>query len=149
MSPVCKACQKAWPSPDYHLGDCGLTRAYLFEDQFFHGWTILVLKQHATELFHLSASERAGLIEEISAVAEALADVYEARKINYELLGNQLPHIHWHLIPRGQDDPAPTEPVWRVSHTPISLDRHTLRTQLTAVREALSRTLPGFAASRP
>ena len=148
MSSVCRACQRAWPSTEYHLGDCDLTRAYLFDDQFFQGWTILVLKQHATELFHLSPSERAGLMEEVSAVAKALADVYGARKVNYELLGNQLPHIHWHLIPRGQDDPAPVEPVWRVPHVPLILERDMLERQLAAVREALSRTLPGFTPSR-
>ena len=26
-------------------------------------------------------------------------------KLNYELLGNQVPHLHWHLFPRSPDDP--------------------------------------------
>ncbi|GKS57328.1 HIT family protein [Nitrospira sp.] len=144
MSPICKACQGAWPAPEYRLGDCGLTRAYLFDDQYFEGWTVLVLKQHATELFQLSAAERARLMEEVSAVALVLAETYRARKINYELLGNQLPHIHWHVVPRGQDDPAPAEPVWRVPHLPVSLASDALAIQLTTLREALGRTLTGF-----
>jgi diadenosine tetraphosphate (Ap4A) HIT family hydrolase len=58
-------------------------------------------------------------MEEVNLVANVLSQVYEAKKINYELLGNQLPHIHWHVIPRLAGDPAPLEPVWRVPHEPI------------------------------
>ncbi|MEP6935652.1 MAG: hypothetical protein ABI988_17215, partial [Nitrospirota bacterium] len=58
-------------------------------------------------------------IEEVNLVAKTLAQIYEARKINYELLGNQLPHIHWHVIPRLANNPAPLEPVWRVQHEPM------------------------------
>ena len=110
-TPFCKACAGEWPRSDHFLADCGYTRAYLHEDQFFSGWTVLVLKRHATELFHVSTEERAGMIEEVARVAKVLAGEYRAIKINYELLGNQVPHIHWHLIPRLKDDPAPLDPV--------------------------------------
>jgi diadenosine tetraphosphate (Ap4A) HIT family hydrolase len=80
-----------------------------------------VLKRHVTELFHLTEEERRRLIEEVSAVSEVLSNRYRANKINYELLGNQLPHIHWHLVPRRPNDPAPLEPVWRVPHQPVTL----------------------------
>ncbi|MEX5215000.1 MAG: HIT family protein [Nitrospiraceae bacterium] len=119
--PDCPACLGSWPAPHLRIADCGLTIAYLHEDQFFEGWTVLVLKRHATELFLLTEQERSRLIEEVSAVSEVLSKQYRANKVNYELLGNQLPHIHWHLIPRGLHDPAPREPVWRVAHQPVLL----------------------------
>ena len=72
-TPFCKACSGEWPRSDHFLADCGHTRAYIHEDQFFSGWTILVLKRHATELFHLSIEERAGMIEEVARMAEVLA----------------------------------------------------------------------------
>jgi diadenosine tetraphosphate (Ap4A) HIT family hydrolase len=37
--------------------------------------------------------------------------------MNYELLGNQVPHLHWHLFPRYRDDPNRLQPVW------LALDR--------------------------
>ncbi|HET6673903.1 MAG TPA: HIT family protein [Nitrospiraceae bacterium] len=117
----CKACSGEWPRGDHFIADCGQTMAYLHEDQFFTGWTVLVLKRHATELFQLSRDERARLIEEVSSVAGHLAKEFRAVKINYELLGNRLPHIHWHLIPRLAQDPAPLEPVWRIAHAPCAL----------------------------
>ena len=43
----------------------GSREAYLHDDQFFPGWTVLVLKRHATELFHLSRDERSSLMEEV------------------------------------------------------------------------------------
>ena len=116
---ACKACQGTWPREDHFIADLGLSKAYLHDDQFFPGWTVLVFQRHATELFHLAPTERMQLMEEVNLVAKTLAQVYEARKINYELLGNQLPHIHWHLIPRLTTDPAPLEPVWRVQHQPV------------------------------
>ena len=70
-------------------------------------------------MFHLAPTERIQLMEEVNLVAKVVAQVYEVRKINYELLGNQLPHIHWHVIPRLANDPAPLEPVWRVQHEPL------------------------------
>ena len=117
----CKACSREWPRKDHYIVDCGQTEAYLHDDQFFAGWTILVLKRHATELFQLSRKERSRLIEEVALVADHLADEFRAVKMNYELLGNQLPHIHWHLIPRLASDPAGLEPVWRIPHEPRTL----------------------------
>lgn len=117
----CKACLGLWPPKDDFIADCGQTAAYLHDDQFFNGWTVLVLKRHATELFQLSRDERAGLIDEVASVAHHLTKEFEAVKINYELLGNQLPHIHWHVIPRLANDPAPLEPVWRITHARQSL----------------------------
>jgi diadenosine tetraphosphate (Ap4A) HIT family hydrolase len=95
----CKICEKVWPPDDHYIGDLGLTKAYLFEDQFFAGWTVLVLKAHRTELFQLTQDERTELIEEVSRVGEALTKILDVGKINSELLGNQVPHIHWHVIP--------------------------------------------------
>lgn len=120
-SAECPACGGTWPAAEQRIADLGLTVAYLHDDQFFPGWTLLVLKRHATELFQLDREERGRLIEEVSAVAQALVTAFGARKVNYELLGNQIPHIHWHLIPRLPDDPAPREPVWGVRHEPRRL----------------------------
>ncbi len=133
----CKICEKVWPTTDYYIGDLGLTRAYLFEDQFFAGWTVLIFKDHKTELFQLTPAERAALMEEISHVGEALSQVFEVKKINSELLGNQVPHMHWHVIPRLQSDPDPLSPVWCISHEPVQLSAGFLEERLSLLRSAL------------
>lgn len=135
--PACKACQGIWPRADHFLVDLGLSKAYLHDDQFFPGWTVVVFQRHATELFHLTPTERIQLMEEVTLVAKVLADILEARKLNCELLGNQLPHIHWHLIPRLATDPAPLEPVWRVQHEAVRLSGPALRSNLERIRQAI------------
>jgi diadenosine tetraphosphate (Ap4A) HIT family hydrolase len=141
--PLCKACSGQWPLADHFIADLGLSMAYLHEDQFFPGWTVVVFKRHATELFHLAPTERIQLMEEVSRVAQTLAEIFEAKKINYELLGNQLPHIHWHVIPRLAGDPAPLEPVWRLPHEPKSLSSFPLQEAVKRIQTALHRETTG------
>jgi diadenosine tetraphosphate (Ap4A) HIT family hydrolase len=134
---ACRACDGSWPSPDARIADLGGAVAYLNEDQFFRGWTFLVLKRHATELFELRPDERRELMESLSRVAKALADEYAATKVNYELLGNQVAHIHWHVIPRCADDPAPRGPVWTVAHEPVRLGDAERAARVAALRRRL------------
>ncbi len=131
---TCKVCAGAWPGKDHKIAELGLTVSYLHEDQFFPGWTVLALKRHATELYELTRSERIQLIEEMSEVAAALAMTFEPVKINYELLGNQLSHIHWHLIPRLADDPAPRDAVWTVRHDPKRLTEDERQERISLIR---------------
>ena len=133
----CKACAGEWPAKDHLIADLGMTTAYLFDDQFFPGWTVLVLKRHATELFDLTQDERSQLIEDASEVALALDMAFDPVKINYELLGNQLPHIHWHVIPRLAGDPAPREAVWTVRHEPKQLTQGELHERISLIRTHL------------
>ncbi len=136
----CKACLGTWPRRDHFIADLGLSKAYLHDDQFFPGWTVVVFPRHATELFQLAPTERFQLIEEVNRVAKVLAEIYHAKKINYELLGNHLPHIHWHVIPRLENDPAPLEPVWRVSHDPVLLTGPVLQNTINRVTQPLQKT---------
>ena len=135
--PTCKACLGNWPRESHFIADMGLSKAYLHEDQFFPGWTVVVLKHHATELFHLAPTERIQLMEEVNLVAKTFSQVYEAKKINYELLGNQLPHIHWHVIPRLASDPAPLEPVWRMQHEPLLYSGLDLQSRVERLQQAI------------
>jgi diadenosine tetraphosphate (Ap4A) HIT family hydrolase len=130
-------CRGEWPAADHLIRAGGLADLYLHDDQFFAGWSVLVLKRHATELFELTEAERHGLIDEAASVAHALCSAFHAVKINYELLGNQLPHVHWHLIPRLADDPAPRAPVWTVAHEPKRLAGDELQAMIDRLRRHL------------
>jgi diadenosine tetraphosphate (Ap4A) HIT family hydrolase len=134
---ACPACSGQWPAPEQCITDCGSTIAYLHDDQFFAGWTFLVLKRHATELWQLEPSERARLMEEVTRVAQAVSRAFGAAKMNYELLGNAIAHIHWHLIPRCPDDPAPRQPAWTVAHEPRRLTPSELAERAALIRSHL------------
>lgn len=139
---ACKACAGRWPPADHLIARFRLTTAYLFEDQYFPGWTVLVLNRHARELFDLGKEDRQDLIEEVTAVALALSDAFQPVKVNYGLLGNQLPHIHWHVVPRLKDDPAPLEAVWGVTHQAVRLAGKELQARVDLIRSKLSEETP-------
>jgi len=94
---------------------------FLNEDQFFKGYCILEYKKHIEELFELSEFERNLYMKEVAHVAKSLQQAFRPDKINYELLGNKVPHLHWHIIPRFKGDPAWPEPVWSRPHLAVSL----------------------------
>jgi diadenosine tetraphosphate (Ap4A) HIT family hydrolase len=80
--------------------------------QYHEGYTIFVAKRCVHDLHELAKSERNAYLREMAKVAEAVFHAFKPRKLNYELLGNGAPHLHWHLFSRHADDPSPTGPVW-------------------------------------
>ena len=81
-------------------------------DQFFKGYSFVTLKWHSEEIYQLSNKDRISFLEDMSNVAAALAKTLKPDKMNYELLGNGMPHLHWHLIPRYKTDPMWGRPIW-------------------------------------
>ena len=136
---ACVMCSKYGGSgAELHIADLELSRVFLHEDQFFPGYVLLVLRRHVTELYDLPAPERATLMEEVSRVARALAQVFRPVKMNYELLGNLVPHIHWHLVPRLATDPGLRGPIWTVEHRPAPLAPAAARERIETIRRALA-----------
>ena len=136
---ACTACSGRWPDRGDWIADLPESVAYLHTDQFLPGWSVLVLRRHATELFDLGRDERARLMDEVSDVARALTLAFDARKINYALFGNLVPHVHWHLIPRLATDPAPREPVFAIAHEPVLLGTAERADRIARIRGRLGR----------
>jgi len=134
----CVMCARVAGEGPLFVADLPTSRVYFNEDQFFPGWVFVVLKRHALELYELEASERAAQIEDVNRVARALARVYQPVKMNYELLGNLVPHIHWHLVPRLATDPALRSPIWTVEHPAAPLAPAVARERIDAIRRALA-----------
>jgi diadenosine tetraphosphate (Ap4A) HIT family hydrolase len=80
--------------------------------QYYHGYCILVSRRHAAELSQLPADERRCYLDEMCILAQAIETCCRPHKLNYELLGNQVSHLHWHLFPRYLDDPDRLHAVW-------------------------------------
>ena len=107
----CPLCQD--PSKGMELvADLGVTRAYLQPSASFRGYCILVLKRHAVEIDDLSPEERSALMEDIARVGRAIRKICKPAKLNYEILGNVVPHIHVHIIPRYTTDPTWDRAAW-------------------------------------
>lgn len=81
-------------------------------DHRFPGRCVVILHQHATELFDLSLPVRHAFADDVSMAARAIKLAVNAFKMNYEILGNADPHVHCHLIPRQLDEPKSKVPAW-------------------------------------
>lgn len=109
----------------------------LNRDQFFKGYCFVFTKKHVTELFHLDVESRSGIIEEMNAVAAALFRLFTPTKINYELLGNMVPHLHWHVVPRFTTDPLWPRPIWSEPHEPLELTTAEYAERISLLRKEL------------
>lgn len=81
--------------------------------QYFKGYTLFLCKTHVIELHELPFDFKNEFLKEMSIVAEAVYKAFKPQKLNYELLGNSDPHLHWHIFPRYKKEPY-KGPVWNV-----------------------------------
>lgn len=81
---------------------------------FIKGYVLFLYKKHCTDLHQIPIIDRQKFLLEMSQVAEATLKATKADRINYELLGNSEPHLHWHLIPRYQTEPEPSRTIWTI-----------------------------------
>lgn len=133
----CPMCRRWDDDADLRVTELENSFVVLNRDQFFPGYILLFTKQHVTELFHLDPAVRSGLMEEVSRVAGALFTLFQPDKINYELLGNMVPHIHWHLVPRRSDEPLWPRPIWSEPHNELLLAPEEYRERIELIRQAL------------
>jgi len=110
----CEMCEAGRPDADQYgvrIREGQYTDAYLQRADVQPGYTLVIWRgRHVTEPTELSEAEAAGYGAEVLAVARALITVYQPLKMNYETLGNSLPHLHTHLVPRFTEDPRPGQP---------------------------------------
>ena len=134
---ICQMCRRWDTDADLRIAELEHSYVILNRDQFFPGYSLLFTKNHVTELFHLDRDVRTGLMEEVSRVAKAVYDVFSPAKINYELLGNMVPHIHWHIVPRFASEPIWPRPIWAEPHDELQLPANDYKRHIERIRGAL------------
>ncbi|MBI2051916.1 HIT family protein [Candidatus Roizmanbacteria bacterium] len=85
------------------------------EYQFYKGYVLFLCKRHVNELHELEDDFKTTFLTEMSIIAETVFSVFRPKKLNYELLGNTCPHLHWHIIPRHGNDPGINNPIWVIN----------------------------------
>lgn len=82
--------------------------------QFLEGYCLIYPDPVVPHLNALAADERKTLMYEVSVVGDALLEITDAVRINYEILGNLAPVLHVHIFPRFDSEPEElkTKPVW-------------------------------------
>ena len=88
---------------------CRVVRA---DELDYPGFLRVILNAHVKEMTDLPAAAQQALMRVVFAAEAALCEVMAPDKINLASLGNVVPHLHWHVIPRFTDDPHFPNPVW-------------------------------------
>ena len=84
------------------------------------GYCVLLLKRHAVELYELTSEEANAFMRDMQSASKAIHEVTAAVKLNYEIHGNTIPHLHLHIFPRYVGDVFENQPINpRVVKTPV------------------------------
>ena len=89
-----------------------LCRVVRVDEPDYPGFVRVILRRHAREMSDLEPAEREGLMRVVFEVEAAVRESMGADKMNIASLGNQTPHVHWHVVPRFQDDRHFPTPIW-------------------------------------
>jgi diadenosine tetraphosphate (Ap4A) HIT family hydrolase len=94
------------------IGRFELCRLLMMNDSQYPWFILVPERADLQEIYQLSKAERELLTEESSYLAENLAALYKADKMNIAAIGNRVPQLHIHHIVRYQSDKAWPAPVW-------------------------------------
>jgi diadenosine tetraphosphate (Ap4A) HIT family hydrolase len=78
----------------------------------FAGFCRVIWNEHFREMTDLVPADRARCMEAVFAVETALRRHLAPDKVNLASLGNLVPHVHWHVIPRFAGDSHFPQSVW-------------------------------------
>ena len=135
--PGCELC--ALSAPVAWAGD--KFSVIVVDDASYPGFCRVIWRHHVREMSDLSPEDRLLLNDAVFKVEQAVREVMQPLKVNVTSLGNVVPHLHWHVIPRFADDAHFPAPVWAQAVRSTDPD-------ILAARRALSNQLGAAIARR-
>ena len=114
-------------------------RVVYVEEAGYPGYFRVIWQTHVKEMTDLSEAERLHFMEVVFSVESVLREQLDPLKMNLASLGNVVPHLHWHVVPRYADDPHFPQPIWSSAQRP--LDDARPHPQLAELAEAITAAL--------
>lgn len=109
MKSDCPLCQATRETLVWRDGSC---RVILADEPDYPGFCRVVWHAHTAEMTDLTAGEQRHFFNVVLATEAALRQLMRPDKINLASLGNFVPHLHWHVIPRFTNDTHFPQAVW-------------------------------------
>jgi diadenosine tetraphosphate (Ap4A) HIT family hydrolase len=139
MHTVCELCSGDGGKVLWAGRRCRVVRVEGAEAAAFPGFCRVIWNAHVAEMSELAPPDAAHLMEVVLAVERAVRTALGPDKINLASLGNVVPHLHWHVIPRWRDDSHFPGPIWAAAlrdapgrRSPASEDLRAMLTCLPA-----------------
>ena len=111
----CELCDTKGGTPLWRDARC---RVVLVDEPGYPGFCRVIWHAHVKEMTDLAEADRAHLMRMVFGVETALRELLHPDKVNIASLGNAVPHLHWHVIPRYCDDSHFPNPIWGASQRP-------------------------------
>jgi diadenosine tetraphosphate (Ap4A) HIT family hydrolase len=105
---ACELCELAGPK----VVENAKFAVILVDDANYPGFARVIWKDHVREVSDLADADRLLLNDAVWQLELAVREVMKPLKVNVASLGNVVPHLHWHVIPRYADDAHFPAPVW-------------------------------------
>jgi diadenosine tetraphosphate (Ap4A) HIT family hydrolase len=111
-------CPLCLPRPDdapqwIKVSKLSVSTLYLDRNQTYRGHCQLVYDtSHVVGLENLPTAEYNLLMSDLHRAATAISSACQPNLMNYVSLGNVVPHLHWHLVPRYESDPRWGRPIY-------------------------------------
>ena len=126
-----------------HQGE--LFRVVLDDDANYPGYCRVIWRDHVKEITDLNELDRMLMMDVMWQVEQVVRDVMQPEKINLASLGNMVPHLHWHVIPRYIDDAHFPAPVWvEVTRTPSPESLAARQEKLPMLRKKIQQRLAAY-----
>ena len=108
-NPDCPLCQTTGGAL---LWEHDLLRVIDAQDPAYPGFTRVIWHDHVAEMTDLDVAQQQSLMQVVLCVEQVMRTHLRPDKVNLAAFGNQVPHLHWHVIPRWADDAHFPQPVW-------------------------------------
>lgn len=123
----------------FFVAELTFTEVQLERRSRLAGYCVVIWKDgHVTEASDLNDDAAAGYWRDVMSVARVLETEFKPMKMNLLTLGNWVPHLHTHVLPRYVDDPAPGGPItWADVFAEQPNDEVVLKAQVDQIRVGL------------
>ena len=105
----CPLCQKEGGSV---LFSNELFRVVWADEPLYPGFLRLIWNTHVQEFTDLEPTDQALCMRWVAQLESISRSLFKPDKVNIASLGNVVPHLHWHIVPRYRDDAHFPNPVW-------------------------------------
>lgn len=108
------------------------------DEPLYPGLCRVIWNEHVREMTDLEPAARREFFAAVLRTESAVRRVLHPAKVNLASLGNVTPHLHWHVVPRNEQDAHFPNAIWgpeRRNTTPHALDEKTVRALKAAVEE--------------
>ena len=106
------SCPLCAPPGDEVLWRDARARIIRVDDSTQPGYTRIIWQAHTAEMTQLTPTDRQRLMDLVYLVEQIQREELSPDKINLASLGNQVPHLHWHIIPRWRADSHFPDSIW-------------------------------------